>query len=285
MAWPPPVNPGDEILATQYNALLQCMQSWCGDVNGNGNKLTNAALSAVQQTTTVTGNFQIPSGGYGPHFIVVNATNGTLTVSLPGNPIDGETYTFMRVDGTQQNQVWISAGQNIVYIYAGSVVNTYYVFPVSAVTLTWVAAMNRWDVTNVLPSMWIIWFPSFTAIDNTDTQVAQVQVNQTFVSNWLARRGEATVQWNGNLTLNPTSASPPIYITWQLPVRTALFMQAGAVGTGQMEQNYGGATTGYQTADIEAYGWDLTVGSRPHAPLQTSVQIQIAFSISYPIDY
>lgn len=280
MAWPPPVNPGDEILSQQYNALLQSQMQWGGDVNAGGFKLSNVLVSATRQTVTLTSNFTIPSGGYGTSFIIVDATAGNFNVTLPTAPQDGETYTFTRVDGVPGNNVFILAGTNVINIWPGDMVSNYYVFQYSSVMLTWTSKQARWEIASVTPSAWLVWIPQLTAIDSNNNIVATVTINDQFNSNWQAMRGQTRLVWSGHVTLTQTGGSPPIYIHYTAPVNAAMFLGAPCPGVGIIDVG-----NGSQPCEAAMFTNVVDIAQMPHAPLPTGKQIYVNFNVAYPIDY
>lgn len=87
MSWPAPVQAGEASTANQYNALLENLQTWGGDVNAGGYALTNLATLTVAGAVTVTAPDKLKLGSgwttYAPTFsAAAGMTVSNVAVSL-----------------------------------------------------------------------------------------------------------------------------------------------------------------------------------------------------------
>jgi hypothetical protein len=81
MSWPAPVQAGEASTANQYNALLENLQTWGGDVNAGGYALTNLGSLTVAGAVTFAAPDRVKFGNDWQTYTPVVTASGAMTVS------------------------------------------------------------------------------------------------------------------------------------------------------------------------------------------------------------
>jgi hypothetical protein len=81
MSWPAPVQAGEASTANQYNALLENLQTWGGDVDAGGYALTNLGVLAVAGAVTFTSPEKVKFGSDWQTYTPAITASGAMTIS------------------------------------------------------------------------------------------------------------------------------------------------------------------------------------------------------------
>jgi len=276
MAWPPPVQPGDEILASQLDSVLQSVQTWGGDVDAGGYRLKNVVLPSTQSQATVQGqSYFIPTGGAGPRFVTVIPGAVACSVFLPASPLDGEMYWITRQDWNPSGVVQVDGQGRRIMTTMGSNLTTYQIYPLEVAAFVYNAALGYWIVVELLPSDWLTWSPVISDFDG----IATATLGTVFLSRYQVWKGAVVLEFSGQVTFNGNSNMKYIKFS-PLPIVTASYVTAGVGGV----TTIGGMADGTHPASTGAYQNAVTTNIIPLTVLTQGIPLTVSFTIQYPID-